>query len=72
MMPWSLGTCSPNRNGCVSCNYFWFYRFAVDALPEAGEWHRIDTYAAALEDYTRPAPSTRSDNFISRARALAD
>ncbi len=57
--------------GAVGHNHFWFYRFAMEACLEAGEWDEVERYAAALEDYTRPEPLPWSDFFIARGRALA-
>ncbi len=59
------------REGAISHNYFWFYRFAMDALLGIGEWDRVERYAAALDDYTRSEPLPWTEFFIARARALA-
>lgn len=59
------------REGAVSHNYFWFYRFAIDALLIVEDWERVERYAAALEDYTRDEPLPWTDFFIARGRALA-
>jgi class 3 adenylate cyclase/tetratricopeptide (TPR) repeat protein len=59
------------REGSVSHNYFWFYRFAIDALLGANDWERVERYAAALEDYTRDEPLRWPDFFIARGRVLA-
>jgi tetratricopeptide (TPR) repeat protein len=59
------------RNGCVSHNYFWFYRDAMDASLEAGNWADADRLAQALEDYTAAAPLPWSSFYIARGRALA-
>ena len=59
------------RDGCVSHNYFWFYRDAMDASLEAGEWAEAERFAHALEDYIRPAPLPWSSFYIARGRALA-
>ncbi len=59
------------REGSVSHNYFWFYRFAMDALLGVGDWERVEAYATALEDYTRPEPLPWTDFYIARGRALA-
>ena len=59
------------RKGCVSHNYFWFYRDAIEVCLNTGDWDAVERYAAALEDYTRPEPLPWSDFFIARARALA-
>jgi tetratricopeptide (TPR) repeat protein len=57
--------------GCVSHNYFWFYRDAMEAALGAGDWSEVDRYAASLEAYTRPEPLPWTDFFIARGRALA-
>jgi hypothetical protein len=59
------------REGSVSHNYFWFYRFTMDALLSVSEWGRVEGYAAALEDYTRAEPLPWTAFFIARGRALA-
>jgi class 3 adenylate cyclase/tetratricopeptide (TPR) repeat protein len=59
------------RDGSVSHNYFWFYRFAIDAFLSVNDWARVERYAAALEDYTRDEPLQWTDFFIARGRALA-
>ena len=59
------------REGSVSHNYFWFYRFAIDALLSANDWGRVERYAAALEEYTRDEPLEWTDFYIARGRALA-
>ncbi|MEE8435504.1 MAG: adenylate/guanylate cyclase domain-containing protein [bacterium] len=55
---------------CVSHNYFFFYRDAIEVALDAGDWNEAERYAAALEDYTRPEPLPWSDFFIARGRAL--
>jgi tetratricopeptide (TPR) repeat protein len=57
--------------GCVSHNYFWFYRHAMEAALDSGEWDEVDRYSASLETYTRPEPLPWTDFFIARGRALA-
>ncbi len=59
------------RKGCVSHNYFWFHRDAMETCLNTGDWAAVERYAAALEDYTRPEPLPWSDFFIARGRALA-
>ncbi len=59
------------RKGCVSHNYFWFYRDAMDASLEAGEWADAERFAQALEDYTAAAPLPWSSFYIARGRTLA-
>jgi hypothetical protein len=57
--------------GCVSHNYFWFYRDAMEAALGARDWDEVDRYAASLETYTGPEPLPWTDFFIARGRALA-
>jgi hypothetical protein len=57
--------------GCVSHNYFWFYRDAMEASLGAGDWDEVERYAASLEAYTQHEPLPWSDFFVARGRALA-
>ncbi|MCH9046686.1 MAG: tetratricopeptide repeat protein, partial [SAR324 cluster bacterium] len=59
------------KEGCVGHNFFWFYRDAMQACLNAGEWDEVERYAAALKEYTRPEPLPWSDFYIARGRALA-
>ncbi len=59
------------QKGCVSHNYYWFYRDAMEVCLNAGDWESVERYAAALEDYTRPEPTPWSEFFIMRGRVLA-
>ena len=59
------------RKGCVSHNYLWFYRDAIELCLDMGEWKGVEHYAAALEHYTRADPLPWSDFFIARGRVLA-
>ncbi len=59
------------RQECVSHNYFWFYRNAMESCLESGEWEEVEHFAVALEAYTRPEPLPWSDFFITRGRILA-
>lgn len=58
-------------NRCVSHNYFWFYRLAMETSLQSGTWDEVNRYARALEDYTRAEPLPWSDFYIARGRALA-
>ena len=58
------------QQGCVSHNYFWFYRDAIEAALEFEDWDRAGRYADALEAYARAEPLPWSDLFVARARAL--
>ncbi len=59
------------REGCVSHNYFLFYRDAMDVCLDAGDWDTVDRYAAALEDYARQEPLPWSHFFADRGRTLS-
>jgi hypothetical protein len=59
------------QEGPISHNFFWFYRFAMDASIEAEDWARVERYATALEVYTREEPLGWTDFFIARGRAVA-
>jgi predicted ATPase/DNA-binding winged helix-turn-helix (wHTH) protein len=59
------------RNGCVSHNYFYFYRDAMQVCLDHEQWSEVKRYAHALEDYTRAEPLPWSDFLIARAHALA-
>lgn len=56
---------------CLSLNYLWFYRDAMEASLQAKAWDNVERYAMALEDYTRTEPLPWSDYYIARARTLA-
>jgi class 3 adenylate cyclase/tetratricopeptide (TPR) repeat protein len=58
------------KMGCVSHNYFWFYRDAIEGALKTKDWSRAERYADALEDYTSSEPLPWSDLFVARARAL--
>ncbi|TIL42209.1 MAG: tetratricopeptide repeat protein [Mesorhizobium sp.] len=47
--------------GSVGHNYFWSYRYAMQAALEARAWDETERYAQALEDYTRAEPLEWSD-----------
>jgi tetratricopeptide (TPR) repeat protein len=59
------------RSGCLAHNALWFYRDAIEASLNAGEWAVAERHAAALEAYTRPEPLPWAELFIARGRALA-
>jgi tetratricopeptide (TPR) repeat protein len=59
------------QKGSLSHGYLEFYRHAMEARLKPGDWHEVERYAAALEDFTRPEPLPWSDFFIARARVLA-
>jgi hypothetical protein len=55
---------------CVSHNYFWFYREAIDAALEVNDWSEANRYCDALERYASAEPLPWSDLFVARGRAL--
>lgn len=59
------------RRGSVGRNHLWFYRYAMEASLDGGEWDAAERYAAALVDYTRSEPLPWADFFIAYGRALA-
>lgn len=59
------------QNGCVSHNYFWFYRESIEAALERAQWSEVERYCRSLEDYASNEPLPWSDLFMARGRALA-
>ncbi len=59
------------KQQCVSHNYLWFYRDAIDACLNAGDWAGVIKYAQAAEDYTEEERLPWMDLLIRRGRALA-
>jgi hypothetical protein len=57
---------------CVSHNYLWFYRDAIETCLGGGDWEGVRKFAAAAEGYTRDEPLPWMDLLIDRGRALAD
>jgi len=57
--------------GCVSHNYLWFMREAVEIYALRSDWDQVERHADRLEAYTRPEPLPWSELQIARARALA-
>lgn len=57
--------------GCVSHNYFWFYRDGAEALLESGQWDEAERFAAALQAYASAEPLPWSDLFAARIQALS-
>lgn len=56
---------------CVSHNYLWFYRFAIEASLQSSNWDEAERFAKALDAYTSRERLPWSDFFIDRARALS-
>jgi len=57
--------------GCVSHNYFWFYRHAIDVSLAESDWDAADAYAHALERYFHAEPVPWSEFIVARGQALA-
>jgi class 3 adenylate cyclase/tetratricopeptide (TPR) repeat protein len=57
------------RKGAVSHSHLWFFRYAIDASLDAEDWDGVDSYSAALEDYTRPEPLPWANFFVRYGRA---
>lgn len=56
--------------GCVSHNYYWFYRDGMESALDWREWDRALRYADALAACTAEEPAPLSDFWIARCRAL--
>jgi class 3 adenylate cyclase/tetratricopeptide (TPR) repeat protein len=59
------------RAGCLAHNALWFYRDAIEASLNAGEWQGAVRIADRLSDYTRAEPLPWADFFIKRGHVLA-
>jgi tetratricopeptide (TPR) repeat protein len=59
------------ERGCVSHNYFWFYRRAIEVSLAEADWDAADAYARALERYFHAEPVPWSDFIVARAQLLA-
>ncbi|MEH6345969.1 MAG: adenylate/guanylate cyclase domain-containing protein [Bermanella sp.] len=59
------------EKGARHQTYFIFYRHAIDACLNNGEWKSAGRYADELESFTNPEPLPWSDFFIKRGRVLA-
>ena len=57
--------------GCVSHNYFWFYRDAIEVSLTMNDWDQADLYATALDEYFRDEPMPWPSFLVARGRALA-
>jgi class 3 adenylate cyclase/tetratricopeptide (TPR) repeat protein len=57
--------------GAPSYNHFLFRRDAIEACLEMGAWDRVESHAAALEDFARPEPTPWTDYIAARGQALA-
>jgi tetratricopeptide (TPR) repeat protein len=59
------------ERGCVSHNYFWFYRDAIEVSLEMHDWDQADFYATALEQFFHDEPMAWPNLIIARGRCLA-
>ncbi len=57
--------------GSVGHSHLTFYRDAIDAKLDDGDWDGVERYAGLLEDFTRDEPYLWSTFFAARGRALA-
>jgi class 3 adenylate cyclase/tetratricopeptide (TPR) repeat protein len=57
--------------GCVGHSHLWFYRNAIDALLNAGNYAGAEAIADAAEEYTSEQPLPWMDLIIRRARVLS-
>ena len=57
--------------GSAGHNELFFYRDAIDAKLDDGDWDGVERYAGLLEDFTRDEPYLWSTFFAARGRALA-
>ena len=57
--------------GCNAHNVLWFYRDAIDASLDGGDWNGATGYADSLARFTEPEPLAWAEFFIARGRALA-
>ena len=64
------GMASLNKD-CVSHNFLWFYRDAMEVAVRAKDWPAVERYANAAEAYTANEPLPWMDRIIAAARAAA-
>jgi class 3 adenylate cyclase/tetratricopeptide (TPR) repeat protein len=57
--------------GCVSHNYFFLHRDAIEIYLSMQDWDEAERHAVALETYTRSESLPWSEFLIARGRALA-
>lgn len=57
--------------GCVGHNQPFFYRDAIEAMVQRGEWEEVQRHADALEAFSAQEALPWSDFYVARARALA-
>ncbi len=59
------------EQGCVSHNYLWFYRYAMEACLKMRDPEGVERFARAALSYTADEPLPWVDLLVARARALA-
>ncbi|MEO1404595.1 MAG: tetratricopeptide repeat protein, partial [Cyanobacteria bacterium J06635_1] len=57
--------------GCISHNFLWFYRDAIEASLKHQDWDRANHYASLLKNYTQVEPFPWSQFVVGRGRCLA-
>ncbi|MEN8445369.1 MAG: tetratricopeptide repeat protein, partial [Cyanobacteria bacterium J06555_13] len=57
--------------GCISHNFLWFYRDAIEVSLKHKDWDRANHYATLLESYTSIERFPWSQFLVARGRALA-
>ncbi len=60
------------QNACVSHNYLWFYRDAMEASLKEKNWDAAEYYASRLEEYIAAEPLPWSEFYIAWGRALSN
>jgi class 3 adenylate cyclase/tetratricopeptide (TPR) repeat protein len=58
------------RSGCIAHNALWYYRDAIEAALNAGDWDLTERYATEFEIRTSSEPLPWASFFIARARVL--
>jgi tetratricopeptide (TPR) repeat protein len=59
------------RDGAISHNFLFFYRYAMEACIVAKDWANLDRYATALERSLAEEPVPMVEFLVSRGRAIA-
>jgi class 3 adenylate cyclase/tetratricopeptide (TPR) repeat protein len=57
------------RQGAVSHNHLWFFRYAIDASLNSRDWDGAERFCTALREYTRPEALPWADFFVRYGRA---
>jgi len=58
--------------GCVSHNYFWFYRDAIEVSLNNSSWEEAEAFALSLDVYFREENAPWAAFVAARGRALAE